>query len=63
MNRQSGLALSMLVTGYVFLQIIIGPELSIIAVIVLIPTSLIYIAYKLFQGFQEFQEGFRETRT
>ena len=38
-----------------------GPELVIVAMVLVIPLALLYVAYKLFRGWQAFREGQRRT--
>ena len=43
------------------LQIPGFPELAIIVMIVMIPGAFLFIAYKIFRGYQTFQEGQRQS--
>lgn len=38
-----------------------GPELFVVAQLILMPLAFIYIVYKLVQGFQAYQEGKKQT--
>lgn len=38
-----------------------GPELFVVALMILMPLAFIYIVYKLVQGFQAYQEGKKQT--
>ncbi|MFC6962736.1 hypothetical protein [Halocatena marina] len=38
-----------------------GPELFVVAQLILMPLAFIYIVYKLVQGFKAYQEGKNQT--